>query len=334
MVPLLGGTDKEASYTRSGLALSTHVLVVEGGQHLGSVETSQVTDVVCFHGNGFNKESWTPLVRRLQSMCRGDATKFGGQPRQVVCVDFQGHGQSKRKGKDYLDGMRGVGNDVVEVLDHVLNGPNAPDRVVIVAHSMGGHGTLLALSTGPRALVDRVLTAVVFEPVVVDPSPQLPPGELKAQTSTFSEGARKRRANFRSVDEARSSYRGRGVFASFPDESLEAYLSGAFRPSESGGVELACSPDTEAGNFRNRGDLIWPHLPDVLTPIVVVAGGKSKHISTATLRRVAATLPRAKFAFVPEALHCLHVELPDMSANLVWQHIRDTVDVGHLLPRL
>ena len=106
-------------------------------------------------------------------------------------------------------------------------------HVNIVASAFRGHG---------------VGAVVMIEPAFV-PFAVAPAYVRGAFPNPMAEQAARRRAVWPSRDAMQAAYRGRGVFATWPDTDLDAYVLNAVRDRPDRQVELACAPAWEAATF-------------------------------------------------------------------------------------
>ncbi len=178
--------------------------------------------LVLAHATGFHGMVWTPLAKLLSD-------RF-----HCVSFDFRGHGKSR-----LVDGAdlawRSFGDDLIAVIDHL-----SPDQPVRVAgHSMGGAAIAFAASKHP----ERFVSAWAFEPILYRRVENRPP-------SPISEGARKRRADFASRDEAFANYKAKPPLNLLTDEALRCYVDHGFDDTEDG-ITISCRPETEAQVYEN-----------------------------------------------------------------------------------
>jgi pimeloyl-ACP methyl ester carboxylesterase len=111
----------------------------------------------------------------------------------------------------------------------------------------------------------------------------------------MADQAGKRRADFPDVATARAAWHGRGVFRSWSDDDLDAYLADGLLPTDTG-VTLACAPAWEAATFRGVSMRVEPALAALDRPFILLAG---EHGST---------VPDAEFAIFAAHPRCLSAE--------------------------
>lgn len=158
----------------------------------------------------------------------------------VVASDARGHGATTLPADPAT--LRGWGT-YADDLDALLARLPPASRLVLAGHSMGA--TVSAELAARRAdVVALVLIEPAFIPFAVAPAydRDLWPNPMAAQ-------AAKRRAVWPSRAAMRDAYAKRGVFATWSDAALDAYLGSCVRDRPDGGVELACAPAWEAATF-------------------------------------------------------------------------------------
>jgi len=188
------------------------------------------------HGNGFCGAMYWPLLRRCL--------------RQVdwAWLDMPGHGDSDAGGR-FLGW-----NENAELAWQGLQSVRQQYRdqpVFLCGHSFGGVLSVLLLARHPDAAeAALVLDPVLFSPAMLGMMMTLAPLGL-LRRSAMSSRARRRRAHWPDRRAAWSYLHGRGMFGSWSDEALGAYIDAGLKPDERGGLALKCSPQREAEIFAS-----------------------------------------------------------------------------------
>jgi pimeloyl-ACP methyl ester carboxylesterase len=168
---------------------------------------------------------------------------------------------------------------------------------------------------------DRVAGLVLLDP------PMLPfdvAVEVRAGASVpnpMADQAARRRGMFPSRDDARTAYRGRGVFSSWSDADLEAYLAGGLIDTDEG-VELACAPAFESATFRAVSPNVEPALAQLRSPFVLLAGDEGSTVRDAELAIFAAHPHCLGATRLPGTSHFLPLERPD-AVRAAIEQVRD-----------
>jgi pimeloyl-ACP methyl ester carboxylesterase len=247
-------------------------------------------DLVFLHANGFNATTYRPLLAPL------------AEGRRIWAIDQRGHGLTDLTadpgGRRGWQDLRG---DLLAVID-TLEG-----RPVLAGHSMGGTVSLLAAAKRP----ERVQGLVLLDPVIWLPLTtlafNLPGMSRMAERIPLVRNARKRRADFPDHEAARKAYRGRGAFAGWPDEVLDAWLETGLKPSGDG-LTLACRPDWEASGYAAQAHNPWGALARFRGPIRIL---RAEAGSTCHVPDRPPGLSHVRSTRVPGATHFLPMLSPD-----------------------
>lgn len=205
---------------------------------------------------------------------------------RIVASDARGHGHSPAGAVTKLVRWEDYADDLVAIVDAVDG--DAP--WLLAGHSMGGSASLLAAAAQPQ----RVQGLAMIDP------PFIPFAMARAAGGTMlanpmADQAEKRRASFPDVATARAAYAGRGVFRTWSDADLDAYLADGLRP-DGAGVTLACAPAWEAATFRGVSYRIEAALAALDRPFALVAG------------ETGSTVPEAEFAIMAAHPRCVSAE--------------------------
>jgi pimeloyl-ACP methyl ester carboxylesterase len=183
-----------------------------------------------------------------------------------------------------INSWRSLGDDLLAGLrQHNLQG------VIGVGHSFGTIATMLAAISDPA----RFRALVLLDPTVFMPErlAMVEAARAAGQESRLPlvEGARRRRSQFGSLDEAFAYWREKPLFADWSDDALQAYVESAVRPvtpspsvSNGDALELAWSPEWEARYYETLFTESWEELPKLRgqMPILSVRGATT-NVTTA-----------------------------------------------------
>ncbi len=266
-----------------GVDVAVHDLAAERAGRDGAT-------LLVAHATGLHGRCYAPMAASL--------------PCEVIALDARGHGDTAAPAGWHVT-WDGVADDVQAVAEHIANrGP-----VVGFGHSMGGTALLIAALRRPQLFA----ALVVFEPIVFPPdTPHAGPGP------DLAAGARRRRATFRSVDEARAHFASRPPLSSFTPAALSAYVEHGFHPSEDGGVRLACDPELEASLYEAGAKHdTWRHLGAVAPAVWVIAGRVASGQPSALAATIADLIPRGTYVEMPDLGHFGPLTHPDQVAAVV-----------------
>lgn len=252
--------------------------------------------VLLSHATGFHAHCFEPMAHALAPThhCMG--------------FDHRGYGDADPTDPASLE-WTSYGNDAVAAASH-LSALHDNEPVVAIGHSMGGASLLMAALREPHLF--RAL--FVFEPIVfppVDPSRQGPPNPLAG-------GARKRRADFSSFEEALENFSSKPPMKSFDPVAREAYVRHGFAPRPEGGVTLKCLPEHEARTYETGGTSgMFQRLPEVQVPVWVLSGAPAEYQPSSFAAKVAEQLPRSTYVQWDEMGHFGPLEHPATLAAFV-----------------
>ncbi|GAB4481354.1 MAG: alpha/beta hydrolase [Anaerolineae bacterium] len=194
------------------------------------------------------------------------------------------------------------------------------ENVIALGHSMGGVASLLAALQEPG----RFRGLALLDPTILPP-PTLTVIRVMAALGLqdrfpLVQGALRRRRTFASVDEAFAYWRGKRLFANWPDETLRLYAEGLTRPvsdgaGAAGGVELAWPPEWEAQYYRTIMTDTWRELPRLrgLLPTLIINGERTDTFTAASLRRARRLLPDAAFVTIAGHGHLFPQTAPEQA---------------------
>jgi pimeloyl-ACP methyl ester carboxylesterase len=240
------------------------------------------------HANGFNAETYCALLEPL-----------GGSLHILAC-DLRGHGFST------LPTSAGLATNWTIFRDDLTAAiAKTSDRPVLLAgHSLGAVASLMAAAQ----LRERVGRLLLIEPVLIPP---LRKGD-EAGAGDLARRAERRRNTFPSFDAAFDAYRGRGIFASWPDAVVADYLRGGLVDCDDGSLRLACAREWEAAIFRGAPHDTAPLAAAITCPITIVVGTKSSSTSEQQLGVIRNLRPDSRIVTADGASHFLPMERPDI----------------------
>ena len=243
------------------------------------------------HATGMN----APLYARLLAPL---ADRFA-----ITASDARGHGQTGLdRDPAHLTSWEDFAHDLLRLLDEI----DAGQRWILAGHSMGATVSLLAAAMRPA----RVAGLVLLDPPML-------PFDIAAAVrvgatvpNPMADQAARRRGRFPSRADARAAYLGRGVFGTWRDADLDAYLDGGLIATN-GGVELACAPAFESATFRAVSPNVEPALARLQCPFILLAGEHGSTVRDAELALFAAHPLCRTAQRLPGTTHFLPLERPE-----------------------
>jgi pimeloyl-ACP methyl ester carboxylesterase len=221
----------------------------------------------------------------------------------ITASDARGHGHTGLPADP--DGLRSwdeLADDLVRLIDVV----DADARWLLAGHSMGAAVSLLAAARRP----DRVAGLVLIDPAMLPFDVAAAVRAGAAIPNPMADQAARRRGAFPSRADARAAYAGRGVFRTWPDAALDAYLAGGLVETADG-VALACTPAFEAATFRAVSPQVEPALAALSCPFILLAGEHGSTVRDEELAAMAAHPACLLARRLPGTSHFLPLEAPD-----------------------
>jgi pimeloyl-ACP methyl ester carboxylesterase len=219
------------------------------------------------HGNGLNGRCWLPVAERLVA-------------RRWSCfaLDLRGHGSSGRSPGDNYDWALFAADVACVVSELGRRHPGAP--LIGVGHSAGASALVMAGASRGAALC----CLWAYEPIMSVPGS----GLRQARSPDLAARARRRRGRFASQDAALQHFLGRGAFAEFSRDALEAYVQGGLVRAPEGDFVLACRPEDEALVYEAApAQDAWDVLGQLQSPLRLVGGVNSPAVPPADLEAMA-----------------------------------------------
>ncbi len=243
--------------TPAGIALTVHDWGGDGAP------------VLLAHPTGFHGRIWAPVVEHLREAGR-----------HAYSLDFRGHGDSDAPAHETYS-WHHFADDVLAVADHFALAGRAD--LIAAGHSKGAASLLL----GEIARPGTFGTVWAFEPILFPTDEPLPPSD----DFPLAVGARRRRNEWASIDEAYDAYASKPPLAVMAPESLRAYVDYGLRDRGDGVFELKCAPGIEARVYTmgpNHG--LFSQLGALAANVKVVCGEHSDAIPPRIAEQIVARL--------------------------------------------
>ena len=255
------------------------------------------------HGNGFPPGTYRKLISELgksHHVVSMSARPLWAESRPRVLRDWSGFAEDLRAelGRRGLRGIIGVG------------------------HSLGAVTSLLAAAADPG-----LFSAVVaVDPIVLTGGRALFWGTVKAfglaGRVNLVRGARRRRELWSDRAEARNTYLGKKIFASWDPDVLDDYLDAGMVDLPQGGVRLRYPRECEARIFSAAPHDLWAELRKLSVPTLFVQGEHSDTFLDAARARVEREVPGSRTVVVADSSHFLPMERPSELAGVIEEFLR------------
>ena len=225
---------------------------------------SKNNPIIFFHATGLNAATYLNLLTKIYD-------NFDGE-RSIYAFDQRGHGLSEAEADHKkLKSWRQFSKEAVTFLNALGH-----ESIELMGHSMGG---IVAAEIASQLKL-KVNNLIMLEPVLYYAPKEVIKLKIKKflQFSDFSasnksSGARQRRNNFASFDEAVEHFTGRAMFISWPEESIKSYLKGGLVKRE-GSFFLSCDPAWEAKTFETVTFDTYRFLKKATCPVLIIRGDK------------------------------------------------------------
>ena len=268
-----------------------------GGLALHALEWSREgVGMLLLHGFGNEAHIWDDFAPVVAPYYR------------TVALDLRGHGRSAWAGAGGYGLESFVGD--LECATEALG----MQRLVVVAHSLGGRLALHFASRHPERMAGLVL---------VDIGPEVDPrGALRIRQDTESKPD--------PVYPNAAAY-ARELSLAYPaarSDAIERMARHGLRPRDDGGFELVMDPALRDGGLERDSDdeqaqaeesrQLWQALADLPCPTLVVRGAASDLLSQETAdRMVEEVLQNGQLAVIPQAGHSVMCDNPEGFARAV-----------------
>lgn len=175
----------------------------------------------------------------------------------------------------------------------------------VAGHSMGA--TVITLCAASHKVTPQKM--ILIEPIF------LPDGiyqaDLTIEQHPLASKSIKRKNQWESPQEARDYLKSRKLFKEWDSEMIELYINHGMSCSDSGNLQLACSPRREAslfmgGSARNP----WPLLSEISCPVLILEGETSDNKNYIDLKKAASSFSSGSYAEIKDAGHLIPMEKP------------------------
>lgn len=200
-----------------------------------------------------------------------------------------------------------VANDIA-----ALCKKNGIENPFLVGHSMGATVSMIV-----HALYGvKVRAMILIEPIFL--REDFYSIHITAKDHPLASKALKRKNHWKNRSEAMGYLKSKSLFKNWTEEMLELYITYGMKESKGGGLELICSPKTEAALFIGGVQYnIWPLLSKISCPVLVIEGESTDSKNYIDLERTVAVLPKASHIIVADAGHLVPMEQPSKIVAII-----------------
>ncbi len=254
--------------------------------------------LILLHATGFLPWLWHPIATALSPSYRIIAP--------YIC-DYR-KADPEKGGLHWMT----VANDIA-----ALCRKNSIENPFLVGHSMGATVSMIV-----HALYGvKARAMILIEPIFLrDDFYSL---HFTVNDHPLASKALKRKNRWKNPSEAMGYLKSKSLFKNWTQEMLELYITYGMKESKEGGLELVCSPKTEAALFLGGVQYnIWPLLSKVSCPVLVIEGESTDSKNYIDMERAVAVLPKASHIIVADAGHLIPMEQPSKVVAIIGDFFR------------
>ena len=252
------------------------------------------------HATGLCAGLYSPLVQKLTHTMR------------VIGMDDRGHGRTKAPADPKQLKHWQI---FVDDLDHLFS--SLPGPVVAMGHSRGAVISMLLAIRKP----DLIKGLVLIDPTIL---PHIATWYvfLLKQTGLMkyipiASKAAKRTALWPDRQTMLAAYQNRGMFQSWQDGFLEAYVRFGTETVDGVRIKLSCEPAWESKCFSTYPYDLWRYIPLIKHPVLILYGEQSDTFGTLAVKRFKKKVPQADIRCLPDTSHFVPMERPDETAEAI-----------------
>jgi pimeloyl-ACP methyl ester carboxylesterase len=266
------------------------------------------------HANGFCAGTYSPFVRYLLDDLH------------IIASDVRGHGGSELPHTKPIRHWNIFADDLKTLVELTMSPP-----IIAIGHSLGAVTTYIAAATYPR----------LFSCIILLDPPIFPPRLLQliaamkwlglAGKIPLAKTARRRKKTFQSKREALKRFAsGRGIFKSWSQEFVEAYLECGLLEKDAETAILKCDPELEAQIFESIPLDVWKYAEKISCPVLAVRGEHSDTFKDAAAERLKRKIADYELAVIADAGHFVPMGKPAECARIIVDFVHRKLDGSHI----
>ena len=201
----------------------------------------------------------------------------------------------------------------------------AENELIGVGHSFGGCMTALMSEQAPL-LFDRLvlLDPALFPPRLIWMMRGVKLAGLKSQIP-LARQARRRRTQWESFAQVKSSFFERGTFKGWEPACLKDYIEFSIKHDEKGHYQLGCPPWMEAAIFSSYPKKLWRAITKISVPTYIIQGKDTFDYFKEAYQLAAKLNPNIQVIEV-DGGHCFMQQHSTMAAQAVMDALKKTKD--------
>ena len=257
------------------------------------------------HANGFCAGTYSPFVKYLLNDLH------------IIAGDVRGHGGSDLPDIQRVHHWNIFADDLKTLIDQAMSPP-----VIGLGHSLGAVTTYIAAATYPH----------LFSAIILIDPPIFPRRMLwliavmkwlgLAGKIPLARGARRRKKTFQGKKEALKRFAsGRGIFKTWSQEFVEAYLECGLLEKDSETAILKCDPELEAQIFESIPLDVWKYADKVSCPVLAIRGELSDTFRVDAAERLKRKIADCELETIANAGHFVPMGKPKECARIITNFI-------------
>ena len=257
------------------------------------------------HANGFCAGTYSPFVKYLLDDLH------------IIASDVRGHGGSDLPDIHRVHHWNIFADDLKTLIDQTMSPP-----IVGIGHSLGAVTTYIAAATYPR----------LFSCIILLDPPIFPRRLLwliaamkwlgLSGSIPLARTARRRRKAFQGKKEALDRFAaGRGIFKTWSQEFIEAYLECGLLEKDSETAILKCDPELEAQIFESIPLDVWKYAEKISCPVLAIRGAQSDTFRVDAAERLKRKIADCELATIADAGHFVPMGKPEECARVIAEFI-------------
>lgn len=266
------------------------------------------------HANGFCAGTYSPFIR------------FLSRDLHVIASDIRGHGGSDRPDVDRIRHWKIFAEDLNLLITRTLSPP-----VIGIGHSLGAVTTYIAAAEYPRLFSGIVL----IDPVILPKQTLWLLRFLRmfglGGKMPLARGARRRKRTFKSRVEAFKRFAsGRGLFKTWSEEFIDAYLECGLLEKDEETAVLKCDPEMEAQIFESVPLDVWTYAPRIRCPVLAIRGDQSDTFQPEPAEKLKTLMRDYRLCTIERAGHFVPMEQPGICARKIAAFVREVGEIRRL----
>ncbi|RKP27884.1 Alpha/Beta hydrolase protein [Syncephalis pseudoplumigaleata] len=255
-------------------------------------------DVLLAHANGYHKELWHPVIEHLASAHA-----------RFIAYDIRNQGDSAALNMDKIGKDDFLWTQNVADMQSIIRHLGLRKPLLGVGHSIGG-ACVLALEEDRPGTFERIIS---IDPVC-NPFPMDDPAYKEIAGAIVGRSA-KRRAQWRSREEARESFLKRAFFKVWDKQVLALHLEHGLKEHPvTGEVMLKCTPEQEVNTFMGNNVSKKAHdgLPTIACPVLFIGGLDSEYNPPGNTENNAERCKHGRVVMLEGVGHLVPMEKPTL----------------------